>query len=340
MALGGFDTGSVEYKLAQPPSDCIQSIKFSPHDTRLLLAASWDCSVRLYDVATNQLRAQYNHDAPVMDVAFEGSSHCWSGCTDNRIKRFDFRTQDETTVGYHSDVVRCVEYIHDLKLIATGSWDRSFKLWDPRCCDSSRTSPIANHSLPEKVYAMSVCGEKLIIGTSNRKVLIWDLRNMTSEKRETTLKYQIRCLEAFADQQGYVIGSIEGRVAVEYLDPSPEVQKQKYAFKCHRSREQSTNAEIIYPVNTLSFHKKYNTFATGGSDGFVSIWDGKSKKRLVQFHKYPTSISSLSFSSDGGNLAIACSYQHVDEEYDNLRDVPSDNIYIRRLNDNEVRCKS
>jgi cell cycle arrest protein BUB3 len=88
------------------------------------------------------------------------------------------------------------------------------------------------------------------------------------------------------------------RVAVEYLDPSPEVQKKKYAFKCHRVKE-SSGMELIYPVNAISFHRDYNTFATGGSDGLVNIWDGANKKRLCQFHKYPTSISSLCFSSDG-----------------------------------------
>lgn len=61
--------------------------------------------------------------------------------------------------------------------------------------------------------------------------------------------------------QGYVLSSIEGRVAVEYLDPSPEVQKKKYAFKCHRLKE--NNIEQIYPVNAISFHNIHNTFATG-----------------------------------------------------------------------------
>ena len=64
---------------------------------------------------------------------------------------------------------------------------------------------------------------------------------------------------------GYVLSSIEGRVAVEYLDPSPEVQKRKYAFKCHRNKD--GDVEHIFPVNAISFHKEYNTFATGGSDG-------------------------------------------------------------------------
>ena len=69
----------------------------------------------------------------------------------------------------------------------------------------------------------------------------------------------------FFSRKGYVLSSIEGRVAVEYLDPSPEVQKRKYAFKCHRNKD--GDVEHIFPVNAISFHKEYNTFATGGSDG-------------------------------------------------------------------------
>lgn len=48
---------------------------------------------------------------------------------------------------------------------------------------------------------------------------------------------------------------------MEYLDPNPEVQKKKYAFKCHRLKE--NNLEQIYPVNAISFHSIHNTFATG-----------------------------------------------------------------------------
>ena len=109
------------------------------------------------------------------------------------------------------------------------------------------------------------------------------------QKRESSLKFQTRCLSCFPNKQGYVLSSIEGRVAVEYLDPSPEVQKRKYAFKCHRLKE--NGVEQIYPVNAISFHRDYNTFATGGSDGLVNIWDGQNKKRLCQFHKVSKSKS-------------------------------------------------
>jgi len=184
---------------------------------------------------------------------------------------------------------------------------------------------------------MSVAGEKLVVGTAGRKVLVWDLRNMQSpqQKRESSLKYQTRCLSCFPNKSGYVLSSIEGRVAVEYLDPGAEAQKKKYAFKCHRIKE--NGVENIYPVNAISFHKEYNTFATGGSDGFVNIWDGANKKRLCQFHRYPTSIASLSFSADGSVLAIASSYSYEHEK--TPEELPEDAIYIRYVSDQETKPK-
>lgn len=124
-----------------------------------------------------------------------------------------------------------------------------------------------------------------------------------------------------------------GRVAVEYFDPSAEVQKRKYAFKCHRSKEPS-GVELVYPVNSISFHYQHNTFATGGSDGFVNIWDGFNKKRLCQFHKYPTCIASLSFCPDGSILAIASSNVYGDDP-----NAPADNIFIRKVTDQETKPK-
>jgi hypothetical protein len=51
---------------------------------------------------------------------------------------------------------------------------------------------------------------------------------------------------------GYAAASIEGRVAVEYFDPSPAAQAMKYAFKCHR---QTVNGvDHVWPVNALAFH--------------------------------------------------------------------------------------
>lgn len=56
--------------------------------------------------------------------------------------------------------------------------------------------------------------------------------------------------------------------------------------------------------------RRYGTFATGGCDGLVNLWDGSNKKRLYQYNKYPTSIAALAFNRDGSLLAVASSYTY------------------------------
>lgn len=54
-----------------------------------------------------------------------------------------------------------------------------------------------------QVYTMSLCGEKLVVGTAGRKVYVWDLRNMgyIQQRRESSLKYQTRCIRCFPNKQ-------------------------------------------------------------------------------------------------------------------------------------------
>ena len=82
---------------------------------------------------------------------------------------------------------------------------------------------------------------------------------VVQQKRESNLKYQTRNVACFPDKRGYVLSSIEGRVAVEYLDPSPEVQRQKYAFKCHRMKE---NGEKHIVNDLISFLNVFSTFCS------------------------------------------------------------------------------
>ena len=66
----------------------------------------------------------------------------------------------------------------------------------------------------------------------------------------------IFCLLVRCAGVGYALGSIEGRVAIEYMDPAAEVQKQRYAFKCHRVKEPASNTEFIYPLHSIAFHEE------------------------------------------------------------------------------------
>jgi len=63
---------------------------------------------------------------------------------------------------------------------------------------------------------------------------------------------------------GYLIGSIEGRVAVQHIEEN--MHSKNFTFKCHREDHD------IYAVNHLTFHPTLGTFVTCGSDGTFNFW--------------------------------------------------------------------
>ena len=155
------------------------------------------------------------------------------------------------------------------------------------------------------------------------------------QRRESSLKFMTRAVACMPNDAGYASSSIEGRVAVEWFDPSADSQSRKYAFKCHR--QTVDGVDVVYPVNALTFHPIHGTFASGGGDGVVALWDGVAKRRIRQYQKYAASVAALSFSSDGKYLAIAISPGFEDGKEDLKEgDVK---IFIRELGESEAKGK-
>ncbi|XP_056841725.1 uncharacterized protein LOC108861202 [Raphanus sativus] len=94
---------------------------------------------------------------------------------------------------------------------------------------------------------------------------------------------------------GYALSSVEGRVSMEFFDLLEAAQAKKYAFKCHRKSEDGR--DIVYPVNAIAFHPIYETFATGGCDGFVNVWDGNNKTSISGLAVTTTCVFSSDYSS-------------------------------------------
>lgn len=86
--------------------------------------------------------------------------------------------------------------------VITGSWDRSVKLWDPRM--GNPKSLISTHEQPERVYAMDIVKNSLVIATAGRRIQIYDQRNMAApvDERTSSLKFGTSALACMTDGNG------------------------------------------------------------------------------------------------------------------------------------------
>lgn len=339
----------------------------------LLASTSWDGCLRIHDTsysesdsdgepATKLVTLQQMESGPLLSLSTVGSA-VYTGGLDGSIKKFDVDDSTVSTIGCHpytdtdmdtdeasmDAACSCLNAIPlpgGSHILASSGWNSQFYLWDTSTKNAAK-EPLFNISLPDKALSMDVDPSnplRVAISTAGRRLIIIDIQipddNTTSEitakivlNRESSLKFQSRVCRFFPDGIGLAIGSIEGRVGIEFLNElsvSSDGMK-KYAFKCHRV------GSVVYPVNAIAFHPIHGTFATGGCDGSVVTWDGLHKKKLVVFPKFPSGIAAMAFNRDGSELAIASSYTFEEGERD---DAGKDEIYVKKMKDAEVRPKS
>ncbi|ODQ64827.1 WD40 repeat-like protein [Nadsonia fulvescens var. elongata DSM 6958] len=338
-------------ELPSPPGDLVSAVSFSPwaHTTPHLLVSSWDAQLRLYNPPNYQdsskcLEKSVEFDAPLLDCCWSSDvpGQVFTAGLEGRVYGMDLTTGQINQVGDdHDNAIQNLVFHRESGYIVSGSWDSTMQIIDQR--GHSGATSGQRISLPGKVFSMDIAKNYIVVGMSNRQVSIYDVRQLSRalQERESSLKYMTRAISCMPDGQGYASSSIEGRIAVEYFDQSPQAQAQKYAFRCHRTTNHVTNIDTVQPVNALVFHPKFTSFFSGGSDAMVCTWDYKVRKRLREYPKFPYSVTALNMDSNGSLLAIGVSNDQYKEDPINFGPRPAESkIYVRILDKGEGKPRS
>ncbi|SCU87211.1 LAMI_0D05182g1_1 [Lachancea mirantina] len=332
-----------------PAEDSISEIAFSPQQDFLFSVSSWDSKVRVWDVngGMPQCRAEFQHQGPVLATkwSMDGTKIASGGC-DNAVMAYDVASGAAQQVGAHDSAVKSICFAQcgpsNTECLVSGSWDKTIRYWDMR-----QPQAVSTVAMPDRVYCMDSKQKLLVVGTAERHISVIDLTNPSAIFKTTMspLKWQTRSVSCYIEGNGFAIGSIEGRCAIQYVDEQ-EQRKSGFSFKCHRVQQQATGSaggrasseSLVYPVNCIQFHPLYGTFATAGGDGSFHFWDKNQRHRLKGFPSLKASIPTCSFNRNGTVFAYALSYDWHEGHMGNRPDYPNV-VRLHATTDEEVKEK-
>ncbi|KAI9331807.1 WD40-repeat-containing domain protein [Zopfochytrium polystomum] len=295
----------------------VNAVAFHPNG-HILLSASKDGSAVVWDLTQQDgdmvKRVLRGHRGPLLGIAvsggegqrwatasFDGSAKCWEGGYDDEEPRLVCEMKG------HDGPVYAVQFAPDGKSVATASSDLTIRVWSiPQSTGATASTddspalarPVAcykGHTSDVRSVAFSPNGSRLVSGSSDQTVRLWELFSSEEWKAPAAHRDEISQIAISPDQDLLASSSDDKTVKVWAIPMYPSNQSPRHLA--------TYRGHITYATSVL-FSPDMKLIGSGSENGVVRIWDVVTAKELLSFPGH-NMVTSYAFNPSSSSIVAA-----------------------------------
>lgn len=229
----------------------VWAVAFHPN-SRQVFSASWDATARMWDIKTGEEKRRYTHPIDINGLVLSrDASTMLTSCDNHTVYLWDVAKAEELKrFTGHTNFVYCAAFSPDGRHIASGSTDRTVRVYDMGTGNTVKTFECANnvfnvaftsdgkyvlssgdnvihmwdiltgkehrrfegHSGPVPAMALSPDGRRLLTGGDDKTIRLWDVNSGKELHKFTGHTDTVQCVAFSSDGRRAISGSFDRSV--------------------------------------------------------------------------------------------------------------------------------
>ncbi|EJP64243.1 hypothetical protein ACQRIT_000160 [Beauveria bassiana] len=246
-------------------SDCVIS-----SDGAYALSASWDKTLRLWELATGTTTRRFvGHTNDVLSVSFSADNRqIVSGSRDRTIKLWNTLGDCKYTISEkgHTEWVSCVRFSPNPQnpVIVSSGWDKLVKVWELSSC-KLQTDHIG-HTGYINTVTISPDGSLCASGGKDGTTMLWDL-NESKHLYSLNANNEIHAL-VFSPNRYWLCAATSTSIIIFDLEKKSKVDELKPDFTETETGKKSNDPECV----SLAWSADGQTLFAGYTDNIIRAW--------------------------------------------------------------------